>query len=86
MHRLNEAGRVVSLYVGKARRSEREGSMSANLTVIPSNGSKLGRWGYGYAYHLGDLSAARPPHRACDSRRASGAQLRGWDLPAKLRR
>ena len=61
MHRLDDGGRVVPLYVGKAGRYGRGGSVSANLASIRGNAGKFGRWGYGYAYHLGDLSAAVLP-------------------------
>ncbi len=58
MHRLDEAGRVVPLYVGKAGRYGRTGGVSVNLAGIRADAGKFARWGYNYAYHLGDLSAA----------------------------
>ena len=61
MYVLDAAGRVVPLYVGKAGRHGRTGGMSANLHSIRSSTGKFARWGYNYAYHLGDLSAAVLP-------------------------
>lgn len=61
MHRLDGAGRVVPLYVGKAGRYGRTGGVSANLASIRANAGKFARWGYNYAYHMGDLSAAVLP-------------------------
>lgn len=66
MHRLDDAGRVVPLYVGRAGRVGRNGGVSANLVKIRTNASKFARWGYHYAYHLGDLSAAALPGHAPD--------------------
>jgi hypothetical protein len=54
----------VPLYVGKAGRYGRTGEVSANLSSIRSNTGKFARWGYNYAYHLGDLSAAALPGHA----------------------
>lgn len=66
MHRLDAAGRVVPLYVGKAGRYGRNGGVSANLAAIRTDAGKFARWGYNYAYHLGDLSAAAlPGHAPC---------------------
>ena len=64
MHRLDAAGRVVPLYVGKAGRYGRNGGVSANLAAIRTDAGKFARWGYNYAYHLGDLSAAALPGHA----------------------
>ena len=61
MHRLDADGRVVPLYVGKAGRYGRGGGVSVNLAAIRRNGGKFSRWGCGYAYHMGDLSAAALP-------------------------
>ena len=66
MHSLNAAGRVVPLYVGKAGRYGRAGGISANLVGIRANTGKFARWGYNYAYHMGDLSAAAVPGHATD--------------------
>lgn len=65
MHRLDERGRVVPLYVGKAGRHGRSGAaVSANIAAIRANTSRFARWGYNYAYHMGDLSAAALPGHA----------------------
>jgi hypothetical protein len=66
MHRLDEQGRVVPLYIGKAGRHGRSGAaVSANIAAIRSNTGYFARWGYNYAYHMGDLSAAvLPGHSA----------------------
>lgn len=64
MHRLDAAGRVVPLYAGKAGRFGRRGGVSANIVAIRANTGKFARWGYNYAYHLGDLSAAALPGHA----------------------
>jgi hypothetical protein len=65
MLRLDSHGRVIPLYVGRAGRHGKNGTLvSANLKGIPqvrsgagwTNGRKFARWGYGYAYHIGDLS------------------------------
>ena len=62
MHRLDGCGRVVPLYIGKAGRHGRAGAaVSANIASIRANAGRFARWGYNYAYHLGDLSAAALP-------------------------
>ena len=67
MLRLDSQGRVIPLYVGRAGRHGKNGTLvSANLRGIQqvrngagwTNGHKFARWGYGYAYHIGDLSCA----------------------------
>ncbi|WP_162820354.1 hypothetical protein [Microvirga calopogonii] len=66
MLRLDEQGGVIPLYVGRAGRHGKNGSpLSANLKGIQrtrhggwGNGRKFARWGYGFAYHIGDLSCA----------------------------
>ena len=51
--------KVIPLYIGKAERIGRNGNLSANISdAMSKSGSLFARWGYGYAYHLGDLSAA----------------------------
>jgi hypothetical protein len=65
MHRLDADGRVIPLYIGKAGRHGRSGAaVSANLKNIERDEGKFARWGYNYAYHLGDLSAAALPGHA----------------------
>lgn len=46
------------LYIGKAERKGRTNPLSFNLQNIRSNHQAFGRWGYGLAYHIGDLSHA----------------------------
>ena len=49
---------VIPLYVGKSEKyGKNGGNLSANIKNIERNQHKFCRWGYGYAYHLGDLSA-----------------------------
>ena len=53
---------VVPLYVGKAETAGRsDGVFSANLVNLERDRSKFARWGDGYAYHIGDLSACVLP-------------------------
>ena len=59
MHWREDSGRIVPLYIGRAGRyGKGGGNISANLLGLENNTSKFGRWGSGYAYHIGDLSAA----------------------------
>ncbi|MDN3563315.1 hypothetical protein QWZ14_02860 [Paeniroseomonas aquatica] len=66
MLRLDGNGDVVPLYIGRAGRHSKNGTVvSANLKSISqtatggwTNSGKFARWGYGYAYHMGDLSCA----------------------------
>lgn len=61
MHWLEE-GRVIPLYIGRAGKyGKGAGNISANLLDIERDTSKFARWGSGYAYHIGDLSAAACP-------------------------
>ncbi len=54
-----EKGRVLPLYIGRAGKyGKGSGNISANLLNIDRDTSKFARWGSGYAYHIGDLSAA----------------------------
>ena len=58
MHTLDASGGGVPLYAGKAERIGRSGRPSVNLTDVGLAGRhKFARWGDGYAYHVGDLSA-----------------------------
>lgn len=61
MLRLDGAGTVVPLYIGRAGQVGRNGGISANVRSIRTNTGKFARWGYNYAYHMGDLSAAVLP-------------------------
>ena len=59
---------VIPLYVGKSEKyGKGGGNLSANIENIERNRHKFCRWGYGYAYHIGDLSAVvcngHPPEK-----------------------
>ncbi len=57
-----EGGRALPLYVGKSEKYGRGGgNLSANIASIERNRHKFCRWGDGYAYHIGDLSAVACP-------------------------
>ncbi|MFC4170284.1 hypothetical protein [Teichococcus aestuarii] len=67
MHYLSAQDCVVPLYIGKAGRHGRAGTVvSANVMTIRSNAGRFARWGYNYAYHMGDLSAAALPNHAAN--------------------
>lgn len=54
-----ENSNIYPLYIGRAGKFGHDGCViSANLYNIRKNKSKFARWGYNYAYHIGDLSAA----------------------------
>lgn len=51
-------GGIEPLYIGKAETfGKGNGNLSANISDLAKGHGKFGRWGYNYAYHLGDLSA-----------------------------
>lgn len=51
-------GDLKPLYIGKAEiYGKGDHNLSANISDLASGDGKFGRWGYNYAYHLGDLSA-----------------------------
>ena len=53
------------LYIGKAEMAGKTpGVLSANLKGVQTDTSKFARWGDGYAYHIGDLSACVVPGHA----------------------
>lgn len=53
-----EPSGVVPLYVGKAEiYGKGDANLSANIADLASGEGMFGRWGYNYAYHIGDLSA-----------------------------
>lgn len=63
------------LYIGKTETFGRGGRhLSANINGLDAPSSKFARWGYNYAYHLGDLSACvlpgHPTTRQSDKYRA----------------
>lgn len=49
---------ILPLYIGKAERIGTKGGLSFNVSGIGNNQHAFGRWGYGIAYHIGDLSHA----------------------------
>jgi hypothetical protein len=55
-------------YIGRAGKYGRDGQrLNNNLKNIRTNNSKLARWGDGYDYHIGDLSAAVLKHHEDES-------------------
>ena len=59
---------VVPRYIGKAGKYGRDGeSLSSNLSNIETNRTKFARWGDGYAYHIGNLSAVVLDHHERES-------------------
>lgn len=51
-------GEIIPLYIGKAERKGVKKPISFNIENIKKNQHAFGRWGYGLAYHIGDLSHA----------------------------
>lgn len=50
---------LIPRYIGKAEVfGKGDKNLSVNISDLISGDGKFGRWGYNYAYHLGDLSAA----------------------------
>jgi hypothetical protein len=57
-----DAGNILPLYIGKSEKyGRRGGNLSANIKNIQRNHGNFCRWGYNYAYHIGDLSAVVLP-------------------------
>lgn len=53
---------VIPLYIGKSEKYGRQGdNLSRNIQNISKNKGFFCRWGYNYAYHIGDLSAVVCP-------------------------
>ncbi len=53
-----DAESVVPLYIGKAEiYGKGDKNLFANISDLVNGTDKFGRWGYNYAYHIGDLSA-----------------------------
>lgn len=53
---------LVPRYIGKAEiYGKGDSNLSANISDLHTGHGKFGRWGYNYAYHLGDLSAVTCP-------------------------
>ena len=57
-----DSGGLVPRYIGKAEiYGKGDNNLSANISDLRTGHGKFGRWGYNYAYHLGDLSAVTCP-------------------------
>ena len=53
-----ENQRAIPLYIGKSEKFGKVGNnLSENIKNIRNNKAFFSRWGYNYAYHIGDLSA-----------------------------
>ncbi|AMV35362.1 hypothetical protein VN12_24950 [Pirellula sp. SH-Sr6A] len=53
-----EGETLVPLYIGKAETfGKGDRNLSANIRDLANGTAMFGRWGYNYAYHIGDLSA-----------------------------
>jgi hypothetical protein len=52
---------ILPLYIGKSEKYGKTQNLSANIAHIETNKSFFCRWGYNYAYHIGDLSAVVCP-------------------------
>lgn len=53
-----EGETLVPLYIGKAETfGKGDRNLSANIGDLANGTAMFGRWGYNYAYHIGDLSA-----------------------------
>ena len=66
----------VPLYIGKTEtfgKSER--NLSVNIKNLATDQSKFARWGDGYQYHIGDLSAIVLAHAGKEK---AGAKYRDW--------
>ncbi|MBE1426272.1 hypothetical protein H4684_002937 [Desulfomicrobium macestii] len=58
MYTISNHDDVIPLYIGKAESiGKNGGNLSANIANLHRDKSKFARWGDGYAYHIGDLSA-----------------------------
>lgn len=53
----HQDGKPTPLYIGRTHKVGKTGAFSANVRNLRSNSGKFARWGYNYAYHMGDLSA-----------------------------
>ena len=59
MFKKSSSNEFVPLYIGKAEKYGKSGNLSENITL---GKGKFARWGHGYAYHIGDLSAVAYNH------------------------
>ena len=53
----NLNGNVTPLYIGMTEKKGKSNNLSANILNLETNKGKFARWGDGYQYHIGDLSA-----------------------------
>jgi hypothetical protein len=60
----HENGDPTPIYIGKSEVFGKTGNLSVNVADLPKGDAFFGRWGYGYAYHIGDLSAVTLPGHA----------------------
>ncbi|WNQ12063.1 hypothetical protein MJA45_03095 [Paenibacillus aurantius] len=59
-------GEIIPLYIGKAEKyGKKGGNLSENMK---GDSGKFCRWGYNYAYHIGDLSAVVCPDHLPEKR------------------
>lgn len=56
-----DGDQIIPLYIGKAETTGRANPISANVVNLRSDKHKFARWGDGYQYHIGDLSAVTLP-------------------------
>ena len=75
MFRKDPKGRIIPLYIGKTETyGKNAGNLSANIENLNSNRGKFARWGDGYQYHIGDLSAVVLGH----SEKAKTRKYQTW--------
>ena len=65
-----DGSNILPLYIGKSEKLGKSGNLSENIRNIERNHGKFCRWGYNYAYHIGDLSAVVCPDHE-DNKRTS---------------
>lgn len=60
---IKENNKVIPLYIGKTETiGKGDRNLSVNIKNLHSDSSKFARWGDGYSYHIGDLSAVVLPN------------------------
>ena len=60
MFKKDKSQGIIPLYIGKAEKYGKSDNLSENIS---KGKGKFGRWGHGYAYHIGDLSAVVYDHK-----------------------
>ena len=64
-----ETDGVIPLYFGKTETyGKQDANLSSNVSDLATGDGKFGRWGYNYAYHIGDLSAVTLPGHPADKK------------------